>query len=162
VSGAAYTVVRELPVAVERTFDVVVAEDVLPHVLHRWGPVPAVTGTRDLTGPWDTPGSERTVVLDDGRTAHETVLLWQRPSRFEYRVDRIEGPLGRAVDHAIGSWWFDPVAGGGSRFRWTYTFHGSGAWAAPALWVIARTAWARYMHQCADLCVERAKSAAVT
>jgi len=139
---------------VERLFDVVVAEDVLPQVLHRWGPIPGVTGTRDLTGPWDTPGSSRTVVLGDGNTAHETVLEWQRPSGFSYRVDGITGPFGLLVDHATGQWWFEPSAGGGSEFRWTYTFHARRSWAAPLLWVVARTAWAAYMRQCADLSVQ--------
>jgi polyketide cyclase/dehydrase/lipid transport protein len=154
-----HTVARSLPVPVELAFDVVVAEDVLPHVLHRWGPIPAVTGTRDLTGPWDTPGSERTVVLGDGNTARERVLVWERPSRFSYEVGRITGAFGSLVDHAVGEWRFE-ASGGGSSFVWTYTFHPCRAWARPLLAVAARTAWARYMEQCADLCVERAKSAA--
>ena len=60
--AASHTVSRDTAATVERIFDVVVAEDVLPKVLHRWGPIPAVTGTRDLTGPWDTPG-----LAQDGR-----------------------------------------------------------------------------------------------
>ena len=79
----------------------VVAEDVLPKVLHRWGPIPGVLGTRDLTGTWSTPG--------------------------------------------------------GSSFRWTYTFHPRGRVAGVVLALLARTAWARYMHQCADLCVSLAE-----
>ena len=112
---ASHTVARELDgVGVERIFDVVVAEDVLSRVLHRWGPVPGVTGTADLTGPWDTPGSERTVLLEDGSTAHEQVLTWERPERFEYRVDRLSNPLGRLVDHALGSWEFSATGRGSS------------------------------------------------
>src|SRR5450631_1888146 len=118
---ASHTVARELDaVGVERIFDVVVAEDVLPKVLHRWGPVPAVTGTAEVTGPWDTPGSERTVLLEDGSTAHEQVLTWERPERFEYRVGRLSNPLGRLIDHALGSWEFSATERG-SRFVWTYS-----------------------------------------
>jgi hypothetical protein len=149
------TSVRDLGVSVERVFDVVVAEDVLPLVLHRWGPIPAVTGTRDLTGPWDTPGSERTVLLGDGNTAHETVLVWDRPHRFEYRVDSISGPFGRFVDHAIGTWVFAPTATGSS-FRWTYAFTPRGPVASVPLAVITHTAWARYMEQCAHRSVDLA------
>jgi hypothetical protein len=154
---ASYTLSRKLSVPVERTFDVVVAEDVLPHVLHRWGPVPAVVGTADLTGPWDTPGSERTVLLGDGSSAKETLLDWERPAYFRYRVDRFSGPVGRLVDHAIGEWWFSSD-GTGSGFRWTYTFIGRGPASRAVLSVVARTAWARYMEQCADLSVMRALS----
>jgi hypothetical protein len=124
---------------------------VLPKVLHRWGPVPAVVSTRELTGPWYTPGSERTVVLDDGSTARERVLVWQRPERFEYEVDRITSPLGRLVDHATGSWEFAQAGAGPSSFRWTYTFHGRGLPSAAVLGVVIHTVWARYMAQCADL-----------
>jgi Polyketide cyclase / dehydrase and lipid transport len=152
---ASHTVSRELEVGVERVFDVVVAEDVLPRVLHRWGPIPAVTGTQDLSGPWDTPGSQRTVVLEDGSTARERVIVWERPWRFEYRVDQLTSPLGRLFSHAIGSWSFAET-GSGSEFRWTYSFHSRGRAAAALLTLVAHTAWARYMGQCADLCVERA------
>jgi Polyketide cyclase / dehydrase and lipid transport len=133
----------------------VVAEDVLPRVLRRWGPIPGVTGTRALTGPWDAPGSERTVLLADGSTARERVVVWERPRRFEYRVDRFTSPLGRLADQATGRWEFSPSAGGSS-FRWTYVFEPRGRLAAPLLRMFAATAWARYMGQCADLCVELA------
>jgi hypothetical protein len=152
VSAASRTVTRELAVRVERVFDVVVAEDVLPRVLHRWGPIPAVVGTRDLTGAWDEPGSERTVVLDDGNTAHEQVLIWMRPEQFVYRVDRFTGLFGRLVDQAVGSWEFTGTPQG-ARFRWTYSFRARGRIARVVLAILAQTAWARYMDQCADRCV---------
>jgi hypothetical protein len=158
VRSVSHTVHRDASVDVERLFDTVVAEDVLPKVLHRWGPIPAVVGTRDLTGPWDTPGSERTVVLGDGSTARERVLAWERPARFEYRVDRITSPLGRLVDHATGSWEFDDAGQAGSSFRWTYAFHAQRLPAVAVLGVVIHTAWARYMAQCADLSVKLASS----
>jgi hypothetical protein len=153
VLSVSHTVERRLNAGVERVFDEVVAEDVLPRVLHRWGPVPAVTATRDLTGPWDTPGSQRTVVLGDGSTACERVLHWERPAAFAYRVDAFTSPLGRLADHAVGWWEFWEPAGGGSAFRWTYTFELRGRAAALVMWPLVRVAWARYMEQCADLCV---------
>jgi hypothetical protein len=158
--AVAHTVFRTAQVEVERLFDVVVAEDVLPHVLHRWGPIPGVTGTRDLTGPWNRPGSERTVLLSDGNTARERVLVWERPTRFEYQVDHLSGLFGRLFDHAVGSWTFAATGAGKSRLRWTYTFHVPGVAAAGVMQLVARTAWARYMEQCADLCVARAELSA--
>jgi hypothetical protein len=155
VRSASHTVCRELEVSVERLFDVVVAEDVLPRVLRRWGPVPAVTGTRDLTGPWDTPGSQRTILLGDGNTAREQLLHWERPRRFEYRVDRLNGPLGRLVDHAIGCWVFSETEHG-STFHWTYSFYPRRRQARVLLTALVHTAWARYMEQCADCCAELA------
>lgn len=150
-----HTVERTASVDVGELFDVVVAEDVLPHVLHRWGPIPGVRGTRALTGPWDTPGSKRTVVLGDGHTAREQVLEWRRPECFRYQVDHVAGPFGKLFAYAIGTWEFEPAAGG-SRFRWTYAFHTGGLGAAALLRVFVPAAWARYMAQCAELCVARA------
>lgn len=135
-----------------------VAADVLPKVLHRWGPIPAVAGTRDLSGPWDTPGSERTVVLGDGSTARERVLGWERPFRFEYRVDSFTSRLGRLADHATGAWKFSSAGPTSSSFRWTYTFHPRSGVATIALRAFVATAWARYMGQCADLSVQLAAS----
>jgi hypothetical protein len=157
VRAVSHTVNRLAAAGVELLFDTVVAEEVLPKVLHRWGPVPGVVGTRDLIGPWTTPGSERTVVLDDHSTARERLLVWERPRRFEYVVDRFTSPLGRLVDHASGTWEFDN-RGSGSAFSWTYSFHPSRFAALVPLQVMVRTAWARYMAQCADLTVELALS----
>src|SRR5579875_2500134 len=139
-STAAYTVTRTADIPLERLFDAVVAEDVLPKVLHRYGPVPAVRETRDLTGPWTCPGSSRTVVLQNGRTARETLRVFERPHRFEYCVDCLRGPLGPFVDHAIGCWVFDeaPV---GSRFTWTYTFVSGHRTLTVPLRLFARLAW---------------------
>jgi polyketide cyclase/dehydrase/lipid transport protein len=144
----AHTVRRRAPVPVERLFDVVVAEDVLPHVLHRWGPIPGVRETRELSGPWDIPGSTRTVVLADGHTAREQVIAWARPIHFEYRVSDLDGRFGQQFEFAVGEWEFADEAGG-SAFRWTYTFHGASRLMALAV----PLAWARYMAGCADRCV---------
>ena len=155
VPSSSHTVSRQAGVGIERLFDTVVAEDVLPKVLRRWGPIPGVVGTRELTGPWTTPGSERTVVLEDGSTARERLVLWERPHRFEYVVDRFTSPLGRFVDRATGAWQF-AEHGTGSSFRWTYTFHARNLAASIPLRLMVRSAWARYMAQCADLTVKLA------
>jgi hypothetical protein len=153
----AHTVVREAAgVDVARLFDVVVAEDVLPKVLHRWGPIPGVRGTAGLTGPWDTPGSSRTVLLEDGSTARETLLQWKRPSAFAYRVEAMTNPLGRLVDHAHGTWEFTATPGG-SRFAWTYAFTPTGRIAAPLIRAFVAIAWARYLQGCADRSVALAR-----
>ncbi|MEA2124962.1 MAG: hypothetical protein QOI80_1744 [Solirubrobacteraceae bacterium] len=125
----------------------------LPKVLHRVGPIPAVTATRDLSGPWDTPGSQRTVVLDDGSTAREEVLEWVRPERFRYRVDTFTSPLGRLVDHAIGEFRFSP-----SGFEWTYAFAPRNAASGVLLRPFVRFGWSRYMARCADAAVALAQA----
>jgi hypothetical protein len=152
----AHTVSREAAASVERLFDVVVAEDVLPQVLRGYGPVPGVSGTRDLTGPWDTPGSTRTVVLDDGNTAREQVLGWERPRRFTYRVDRFTSAIARLVDHGTGHWQF-ASSDNGSRFSWTYTFVTRNALSARLMAPFVHGVWGRYMTRCAERCVALAE-----
>jgi hypothetical protein len=151
-----HTVRRHADVDVERLFDVVVAEDVLPKVLHRWGPVPAVVGTTDLSGPWNAPGSARTVLLGDGSSAREQLLVWERPARFEYRVDSFTSVLGRLVSYALGAWEFSESRGQ-SAFVWTYTFYSRSRAEAIPLRIFVPTAWARYMAQCADLSIQLAE-----
>jgi hypothetical protein len=149
----AFSVNREALASVERLFDEVVAEDVLPKVLHRYLIVPAVVGTDDMTGPWDTPGSSRRVRTADGRAFREQVTAWQRPGHFAYRVDGFTGIMGALVDHAVGEWTFDGDAVS-ARFTWTYTFRATSRIATPLVRVFVAMMWAGYMRQCADRCVE--------
>jgi len=76
---------RDTKVDRSRLFDVVVAEDVLPKVLTRYRLVPVV-GTSGNTGPWDQPGSVRTVHLAGGASAREKVTAFERPTYFAYRL----------------------------------------------------------------------------
>ena len=69
-----YIAAAEAPV-----FDFVAAEDVLPKVLTGYGLLPGVVRTSGNTGPWDQPGSVRTVHLADGNTAREQVTAYEQP-----------------------------------------------------------------------------------
>lgn len=60
------TVSRAYCVPQETLFDYVVAYDVLPEVQHRFGPVPGVTHTSDVSGPWSVPGSHRHALRSQG------------------------------------------------------------------------------------------------
>jgi hypothetical protein len=153
-----HTVRRAVDVPVERVFDLVVAEDVLPKVLHRWGPVPGVSGTRDLTGAWDQPGSSRTVLLADGSSVRETLTAFERPRLFRYRIDTFTNPLRWLAGHGTGSWLF-MAFGSSSEFSWSYSFAPRSRAASVLLGVFVRVAWSRYMEQCADLCVRLANPA---
>jgi hypothetical protein len=156
VDGLSVTVQTHARVEVGALFDTVVAEDVLPHVLHRYRFIPGVTGTDDLSGPWDTPGSTRTVHLADGGHARERIDEYRRPHSFAYTVSDFSGAFGRLVDHAVGAWQFRPD-GDGSRFTWTYRFvarPGRG----PIVAVVVRTGWAGYMHRAAQRCARRAET----
>ena len=131
---------------IERAFDVVSAEDVLPSILHRFGPIPAVTGTSELTGPWVTPGESRTVNLSDGGSAREELTDVERPRYFAYRVSGFSPPFGRLVGEARGRWWF-ATDGERTTIRWTYSFEPAGTAAALVLTLVGHVLWRGYMRR---------------
>ena len=51
----------EIGASIDQVFDYTVAENVLPKVLHGYGPFPAVVGTKILIGPWEQVGALRFV-----------------------------------------------------------------------------------------------------
>src|SRR5262249_37453935 len=65
------TVSMTINAPIQDVFHFVVAEDVLPKVLRRYGPIPPVIETRVLHGPWERVGADRSVLLGDGGTLHE-------------------------------------------------------------------------------------------
>jgi len=75
----AATLEARIAAAALLVFDFVAAEEVLPKVLTGYGLLPAVVRTSGNTGPWDQPGSARTVHLADGSTAREQVTAYERP-----------------------------------------------------------------------------------
>lgn len=128
-------------------FDFVAAEDVLPKVLTGYGLVPGVVSTSNVTGPWNEPGSSRTVHLGDGNTAHEAVTAYVRPGYFSYRVSDPTFSLRYLISGARGEWWLTP-ARGGTQVRWTYTFRAKGPLALLPLMLFAHTQWSGYMNVC--------------
>jgi hypothetical protein len=128
-------------------FDVVTAEDVLPKVLKRFGFVPPVISTSGNTGPWDKPGSSRTVHLAGDTSAREEVTAFERPRYFAYRVDNFTFAVRHLAKFATGEWWFERD-GAGSHLRWTYTFHAKGRLTAALLTFFVRMQWQGYMRGC--------------
>lgn len=128
-------------------FDFVAAEDVLPRVLTGYGLLPAVDFTSGNTGPWDRPGSSRTVHLADKTTSREEVTAYRRPGYFAYRTSDYTFALKYLARSADGQWWFDE-SGRQTNVRWTYTFEARGPITALLLQVFARFQWAGYMRVC--------------
>ena len=136
------------PSSPDRTFAEVVREDVLPEVLTGYGPLPAVIGTSDRTGPWDLPGSSRIVHLADGTTVREQLTHFDAPNHFAYRVWDFGNPiLGGLAGGGRGDWTFRPVSGG-TEVIWTYTFTARSVVAAIPLSAVAGIFFRGYMNVC--------------
>jgi hypothetical protein len=143
-SPVASTVERFFPAAREKVFLHVVPID-LTTIFTGFGPLPAVTGTRDETGPWDAAGRQRTVCLSDGSFARERLTAYEKPRGFAYVVSGFTGSLRFLAQEARGEWWFEEAAGG-TTVRWRYVFVPRSVFARPLLWAINRFFWRRYMH----------------
>ncbi|HET6510211.1 MAG TPA: hypothetical protein VFG42_25690 [Baekduia sp.] len=115
----------------------------LEDILHRYGPVPAVTGTSGQTGPWDVVGSSRTVHLADGSQATERVTRCETPRVFGYTVSGFTNPIRLLAREARGVWVFDP----GGEVRWTYTFVARSPAHAVVLVPIVRVFWRGFMRR---------------
>lgn len=138
-----------LPGPPERVFAAVTAEDVLPKVLTGTALLPAVVGTSGLTGPWDRPGSRRTVHLADGAAATEELELHDPPARFAYRVTGFTNMLRFFTEEARGRWSFAP-AGADTAVTWTYGFVPRGPGSTVMLQAVVRPLWRAYMQVCLD------------
>ena len=139
-----------IPTARDKVFDFVVAADVLPKVLTGYGPLPAVTGTSEQSGPWDQPGASRLVHLKDDSTVREQVTGFERPQHFTYQVWDFTNPIiHRLADKAEGEWTF-ASADDGTHIVWTYTFYTDSRWALLPLTTIVNIFWRGYMDVCLD------------
>ena len=118
-----------------------------------------MTGTTDQTGPWDQPGSARTVHLADGTTARERVTDCTRPSYFAYVVADFTNPVRHLARQAVGQWWFDEATDDPdtTHIRWTYTYEARSRAAALALRPIVAVAWTRFMRVGLDRLVARTR-----
>lgn len=118
----------------------------LPLILTGLGPLPAVTGVRDQTGPWDHVGVSRKPILSDGTTAFEQITAYSPPDSFAYAVSGFTNILCRFVHGATGSWDYTRTADGGTRIEWTYAFQPKRLRFLPVRLLIA-PAWRLYMRR---------------
>jgi Polyketide cyclase / dehydrase and lipid transport len=118
----------------------------LEDILHAYGPVPAVTGTSEQTGPWDVVGSTRTVHLADGSRAQERVTRCETPEAFGYTVDAFTNPVRLLARHARGEWTFTE-RGAATDVTWTYTFAARNPLAAAVLLPVVTLAWRGFMRR---------------
>lgn len=120
------------------------------------GPIPAVVGACDQTGPWDVVGSARLVRLADGTAVREEILAsdpcdgaapTNGRARFAYRVDGFTGPLAALTTAAFGEWTFVETAPGRTEIAWRYAFTPRSALVAPLLSALIALFWRSYMRR---------------
>ncbi len=154
------TVTSSIAVPREPFFDWLVPGvffDELGTVLRAAAGLPGVWRTSGTTGPWDVPGSHRTVHMTDGSSAREEVTAADAPDYFSYVVTDFTQPLiSRLVKEARGQWWFTPE-NGGTHAKWTYAYEAKAIWAVPLLTPIVKILWNRYMKAAMKVTKDRAE-----
>ncbi|CAN5299729.1 hypothetical protein BH11ACT3_BH11ACT3_13880 [soil metagenome] len=142
------------PATPTRTYEILTPSD--PSRFYgKFGPIPATLSVSDQTGAWDGVGQTRTLHLSDGSTVVETTKEVDAPRRFAYQLTNFTKLFGALVAKADAEWDFD-AAEGGTRIRWTYTFHGKPGRG----WMVAliiKLAWAPYMREVLPKLVDEVK-----
>jgi Polyketide cyclase / dehydrase and lipid transport len=133
---------------IESVFNFITAEDVLPKVLTGYGPLPGVTHTSEVSGPWDVANSTRIIHLADRSTVREQMLSRKPFESFSYRVWEFGNPIiATLATGANGDWKFKTVPEG-TAITWKYTFKAKNALTAIPLSAIAQVLWRGYMDVC--------------
>lgn len=136
---------RTVPVSVAAAFSGT-APIPLNELFYRWyGPIPPIREVRDQTGPWDTVGQTRTILLRGGGSMAETLTSYDEPGSFSYTLSDVKGPLAPLVRGVNGQWIFEPDAGG-TKVTWRWTLHPRSAVTAPLLPVFGKL-WKGYAAQ---------------
>jgi hypothetical protein len=87
------TVAATTTASPEEEFDTIAPID-LGRIFDRWLLIPGVAGVRDQSGPWESAGRTRIVMLEDGSAVPEELTVVDRPHGFGYRVGPLPAPLG--------------------------------------------------------------------
>jgi Polyketide cyclase / dehydrase and lipid transport len=143
-SSLSTTIEAEVNADQSSAFEYIVPID-LTSIFTGYGPLPAVTGSRDQTGAWDAVGQTRTVQFSDGSSAQEMLTQYEAPRYFSYTLSGFTGTLRLLSTSANGEWWFNRVGLGRTHIKWRYAFNARSVFAIPLLSFIVKVLWRGYM-----------------
>jgi hypothetical protein len=109
-----------VPVPPDVAYDGVVDAPLEELFAHRAGLIPPIRECRDQDGAWGTIGQTRTVVLADGSTNLETLVVADRPGVYRYRLSDFTGPFKALVAGVDGAFSFE-AEGPGTRVTWSWS-----------------------------------------
>jgi hypothetical protein len=122
---------RDIGAPPEKVFDFAVANENMPRIMQRFGPIPAVASVEVLDGAKLAAGVKRRVRMADQSEIIEEVLVLDRPRHHRYRwLTAPAPPFSLLVRSATGDWVFTASAKG-THLDVTYTFELTSPLAAP-------------------------------
>ena len=137
---------RTVAVPLEAAYDGTI-EVPLPDIFgHRHLAIPPIVRVEGQEGEWGREvGQTRNIHTSDRGSLHETLRELDRPHRFDYRIDRVRGPMRPLVSHLDGAWSFEAY-GTGTRVTWSWEITPTSALTAPLVRVVGRM-WHGYARQ---------------
>lgn len=154
-SGVAVTVEAIARASAEESFDAIV-QIALPRMFIGYGPLPAVSATREQSGDWNHVGVTRVVDLADGSSARAQITHHERPRYFAYTVSGFTSSLRALVHGARSEWWFSSAIDGRTEIRWRYTFEPRRL-TRPIVTLAVVRLWRRYARKALALAVREAE-----
>ena len=146
------TVSAKVKAPIDQTF-ITIAPIHLPLIFTGYGPLPAVTETRDQIGDWNAPGQTRTVLLADSSTLKERLNIYIRPTTFAYTVANFTGVLNFLVESAEGEWHFTQT-GHWTQIKWIYEFKPKSILVWPLVVMMAKLLWQGCMNKALNLAID--------
>jgi len=145
------TVQTTIEASIEDAFEHIVPIN-LTSIFTGYGPLPAVTETRDQTGSWNAAGRTRTVVFSDGSSAQESLTGYEYPNRFTYSIKGFTGLLRLFTREAHGEWRFERVPGrNATAIHWRYEFVSRTKFLEPLVGFFTQKLWRGYMSRALSL-----------
>lgn len=123
-----------------------------------WWLIPGVRAVVVQDGPWTCPGSHRRLLLTNGSSTSEEVLVCDLPNRFVYRMTGLSSPMTFLVTHVDGEWHCAPSVASSTKLRWTYAFADRGLLARLALRAMIVLLWRGYMRSALTQVVRAAEA----
>ncbi len=150
------SVEKQMLVPIRAAFDVACAPDFI-RVFRRVGPVPGVQAVEGESLPWASVGQQRRLLLEDGTSVAESLLSFDPPNSYRYKISGFEGLAGSLIKEALGEWRFTSANGGECSVQWVYRFSPHdrswphNAIARGALAAFAQLLWRAYMQKALTL-----------
>lgn len=120
--------------------------------------IPAVARTELLTERWGGANARRRVILDDGSTALEDILVDDLPARFRYIAWNYTSDAARFVEYGVGEFRLSDADDGRTRVDWTYAFKPRGALGRMLVGRFVNTTWRAWMESAAAAMADGAEA----
>ena len=115
---------------------------------HRSLVIPGIREVRVGPTGWGSLGDVRTVVLNDGATSREELVVVEPPHQFGYRITELTGPLALLVASIDGRLSF-VAEGSGTTITWSWNLHPRGLQGRVAMLAFGPM-WRRWAVGCFD------------